>query len=372
MTGSAFRKRAGAARASLKKHQCSVFGTLAVAMLVGGALFSLYRLHHDSSQVAYGGCPAAPAADSTSKVAPSTKGTPRLPAATLKIGQSTNLAFGRSTQPKDLILYFSVVPPLPPNVRHIAVRVDEFRRSDDATLNARTIAATSTPQDNDIQAAATPDGREIRLDICFGRQGNRLGNPGTYNGSVTLTDLRLASEVSVPVTVTMQYVHGTMLLWLVLLAVIPGAWLLWVTKRDLPDDGKAPPVTSQLFRWMWSVGGLIAVVTGCVAAFSVYVATYLKDPTWGSAPYQAISLYGAMFSAFIATAGIAHAGARHIEEKVRAEVAAEQAAATPSAAPPPPPASTAASTAMWSVPRREREGNGGATTSDVDTAPESN
>jgi hypothetical protein len=222
------------------------------------------------------------------------------------------MAFGRATGPKSLILYFSVNPQLPPDVKYLEVRVDSFRRSDDARLNARIFSAKSGDQDDLIQAFAKPDGREIRLEVCFGRQGGRLGNPGTYSGSVTLTDLRLASDVSVPVTVTLQYTHGAVLLWLILLVAVPGTWLLWLTKRpDTNSDESA--LNWDWLTWLKTVGGVIATATGTVAAFSVYVATYLKDPTWGTSPYQLIGLYGAMFSAFVATSGIAHASAQRIQ-----------------------------------------------------------
>jgi hypothetical protein len=286
--------------------------TLAVVILIiVGAVLSLRALHNDHSAVAYGGCAKAPAANQISTPTATGPGAATPPAATLKVGQSTTLAFGRTTQAKHLILYLTLTKALPAGTKNLQVRVDPFRRNDDARLSSSFDSAGPSPTTDDIQATATPSGRELRLDVCFGRQGNHLGNPGTYTGSVAITDPRLASEVSVPMTVTMQYIHGTILLWLVFFALVPGTWLLWITNRKKADD--APVLSRDWWDWFKTTSGLIAAVTGTVAAVSVYIATYLKDPTWGSSPYQAITLYGAMFSAFVATSGIAHAGTARTE-----------------------------------------------------------
>lgn len=304
--------------------------SLVVAALLIAAGWTFYTLRTDRYRKAYGGCAAAPSADAagmTPVAAPSAPAATGLaadqtaatatvgsglPVATLKQDQTTTVAFGRSTRPKSLVVYLALSKPLPADSRQLVVRVDPFRRSDDARLNGRAHGIDAQPDDNAIQAAASPDGRELRLEVCFGRQGNRLGNPGTYNGTVTLTDFRLASEVPIPITVTMQYIHGTVLFWLVFAAVVPGTWLLWVTKREINDSNRGA-FNKEWLSWILSVGGIVATVTGTVAAFSVYAATYLKDPTWGSSALQLISLYGAMFSAFVATSGIAHAGAQRFQ-----------------------------------------------------------
>jgi hypothetical protein len=277
---------------------------LTVLVVTAGLLTWGSTRHHP---VTNGGCPSPPPADRV-PVGRTVASTGPRPSATLRVGQRTRLDFGRAQSAKDLVLYFDVNGDLP-KAHQLAVRVDPFRRDDDARLHQKVSNPTAT--DDDVAASALVRGREVEALVCFGREGDELGDPGLYAGSITLTDPRLSSEVTVPVTVTLQYVHGVILLWLLLPVVVPGVWLLWVTKtaatnRHYAFDGRS------MFSWLRTVGGVVSVTTGVVAAFSVYVGTYLLDDTWGSGPYQVLSLYGAMFSAFVATAGIAHAGAQAI------------------------------------------------------------
>jgi hypothetical protein len=278
---------------------------------IGLGVRTFVDVRNDQRAVSRGGCPtpdqlAAPSNNvsspsSTQLAVASPNGAKSAPSATLKVGQPTSVSFGRSTSTKDLVLLFSLDATFPRDVKQLGVRIDTFRRGDDARLNAE-----------DITATAAPDGRVLKLHVCFGRMGNKLGSPGTYNGSVTIADPMLASDVTIPVTVTMQYIHGAALLWLLFFVVLPASWLLWITKRERTSDYDSA-LSWDWLEWLLSVTGVIAIVTGAVAAISVYVATYLKDPTWGSGAFQATALYGAMFSAFIATAGITHAGAERFQ-----------------------------------------------------------
>jgi hypothetical protein len=262
-----------------------------------GFLFSWATLNsdrHDSNLSADCDPSAAPSASHVENVPiPSPA-----PSATFKAGQVTSVAFGRSTSTKHLVLLLTLTSKVR-GLTSLQARPDPFLRSDDAPLNQQDIFITSTVE-----------GTNALVDVCFDRSGDELGGPGTYIGSVTLTDPHLAAQVTIPMTATMQYVHGGFLLWLVAAAIIPGAWLLWISKTS-PSDRPTFFVGWAWFDWMLEPAGLIAVVTGSVAAFSVYVATYLKNPTWGASAYQSIALYGAMFSAFIATSHIAYAGSSH-------------------------------------------------------------
>jgi hypothetical protein len=219
--------------------------------------------------------------------------------ATFKVGQLTSVAFGQSTGAKHLILLLTLDQALRSPTQPVQVRVDTFRRGDDGRLDPKFILITSSV-----------DGESVLLDVCFDRVGDHLGNPGTYLGSVTVVDPRLAGQVTIPITVTMQYVHEFRLLWLLVWGIIPGSWLLWMSKGR---ESEEPFFLSwRWFDWMLTPSGIIAVTTGSVAAFSVFVATYLKNPTWGASPTQSIALYGSMFSGFVATSHIAHAGAAYL------------------------------------------------------------
>jgi hypothetical protein len=217
-------------------------------------------------------------------------------AAKLLPSQRETVDFGRSMTSRVIILDLSLTVAIP-RTTYFHVRVNPFIRADDAQLR-------DTSQN--LVAMAKSDWKTLLLTVCFRRDGNRntnLGDPGTYVGSVTIDDSRLITPVTVPITVTMQYPNGTFLLWLYVAAILPGAWCLWVI-RDKPR-GADPAFSRKFFDWLFTINGVVAIVAGSVAAFAVYVAVYLRNPTWGSSALQALTLYGAMFSAFVTTAGIA-------------------------------------------------------------------
>jgi hypothetical protein len=216
--------------------------------------------------------------------------------AKLREGQREEVDFGRSSQPKDLVLYLDLsAPTVAPT--YFAIHANQFVRTDDSTL-----------QPQDIIASAQDDGTTLEINLCFlrgdGRTTPLLGDPGTYVGSVTVDDSRLQAPVTIPLIVTMQFINGGLLLWLYAAAVIPAIWSVWVisTRRDRRQGA----FSLDIIRWMLQVRGIVSVVGGGVAAFAVYTATYLRDPTWGSSALQPLALYGAMFSAFVTTAGLAH------------------------------------------------------------------
>jgi hypothetical protein len=214
-------------------------------------------------------------------------------AAKIREGQNEEVDFGRSITARTLTLYLAMSAPAT-GARYFSIHADPFTRTDDATLaNA------------DILTRATSDGNTLIVTVCFIREkaGLSLGDPGSYTGSVTLDDSRLGSAVTIPVTVTMQYVHGMLLIWLYVAAVLPGIWCLWVLKTS--RDGREPAISREIFAWLRTVNGAVSVAAGSIAALSVYIATYLRDPTWGSSTIQPLALYGAMFSAFVTTAGLA-------------------------------------------------------------------
>jgi hypothetical protein len=101
----------------------------------------------------------------------------------------------------------------------------------------------------------------------------------------------------------MQYTNGVFLLWLYFGAVIPGVWYVWVIRER--RDGKEFALSLAFLSWIRTVDGIVAVVAGSVAAFGVYVAVYLRDPTWGSSALQPLTLHGGMYSAFVTTSGLA-------------------------------------------------------------------
>ena len=224
----------------------------------------------------------------------STKGSVDVISAKLQRGQREEVDFGRSLTSRTIILYLNMSA-TPKGPAYFHARPNSFVRADDADLR---------PQD--IAASVREDGRTLILKVCFYRNGIRttnLGDPGSYSGSITIDDSRLSTPVYVPITVTMQYANGVFLLWLYFGAIIPGAWCLWVIKGK--RDGNQGAFSLDFLRWAVTINGLVAIVAGSVAAFAVYIAVYLRDPTWGSSALQPLTLYGGMFSAFVTTSGLA-------------------------------------------------------------------
>jgi hypothetical protein len=214
--------------------------------------------------------------------------------AKLQPHQTESVAFGRSVTTRTITLYFdlSAAPDGPTNFH---VRTNAFVRADDASLCTK-----------DIVATAKDAGRTLILNVTFSRYASSipsLGDPGLYVGSVTIDDSRLGAPVTIPMTVTMQYIDGVFLLWLYFAAILPGAWCVWVIRNKI--DGKTNAFSLEFLKWAIKVDGIVALVSGGVAAFAVYVAVYLRDPTWGSSALQPLTLYGAMFSAFVTTSGLA-------------------------------------------------------------------
>jgi hypothetical protein len=218
----------------------------------------------------------------------------QLVTATLESEQMEEVDFGRSVTSRSVTVYLDLSS-TPSGSAFFHVRINPFVRSDDATLR---------PQN--IVASAERDGTTLLLNVCFNRSGGRntnLGDPGSYAGSVTIDDSRLSSPVSVPITVTMQYPNGVFLLWLYFGTVIPGAWCVWVINAK--RDGTSGALSRDFLKWAKSINGVVAIVAGGVSAFAVYMAVYLRDPTWGSSALQPLTLYGGMFSAFVTTSGLA-------------------------------------------------------------------
>jgi len=236
--------------------------------------------------IAQGGCDPATRAGSPG-AQPGAKG-----ALKLQEGQLTRVDFARSISVKTVRASLDVTGTVAAANTPLFTRVGTFRRTDDGRLNER-----------NITASAVITGRTALLTVCFGRQDNRLGDPGVYNGTITIDDARLSSAVTIPFTVTMQYPHAGVVLWLIVAVLLPGIWVLWVvhTRRE-PD--KSAIALKEFMHWLGSTEGVVSAVTGGIAAIGVFTATYLRDPTWGSSSLQSITLFGAMFTAFVTTAGI--------------------------------------------------------------------
>jgi hypothetical protein len=263
-------------------------GLVLVVVVLGVLVHKTMRSVRPQPLQVAGGCVPQP---KQGQGRPGAEAGPGKVTAKLREGQVTQVDFGRSNSVKRLTINLDLSGDLP-NGSALHVTADTFRRDDDGRLSTERVVPN-----------ATVFGRTVQLVLCLGRADARLGDPGLYRGSVTLDDSRLANSVTVPIAVTMQFVHGAVLWWLFLPIIVPGTWVLWVlrTQRGSEDPALA---FREIWRWIRQVGGVGSVVSGTVAAVGVYIGTYVRDQTWGSSALQPVTLFGAMFSAFITTAGL--------------------------------------------------------------------
>jgi len=259
-----------------------------LATAIGIGAFRTAQSLRPLSEVPQGGCGATPP-PGPATARSQTSGTAAMK---LREGQTTRVAFGRSVSAKVVTVYLDLTGNVATPGTALLTRIDTFRRPDDGQLRTDLIVPK-----------AVVTGRTVILTVCFGRVHDHLGDPGTYTGSITIDDPRLTTAATVPFTVTMQYLHESVLLWLLLLAMLPGTWVLWVVHTSRKPAQRAVD-PREMGRWLMSVEGVVSVAAGGVAATSVFIGTYLRDPTWGSSALQPITLYGAMFSAFVTTAAL--------------------------------------------------------------------
>jgi hypothetical protein len=277
--------------ARMKRYAKHAVWILVFLALVAVVLLSLPDLISMISMVHSRESSLAAPCSSTAKV-PSASSGPTVTARLLG-GQRGEADFGRALVSRTLILDLSLSG-VPRGGLAFRVTQNQFLRSDDASLNP-----------DDIDVNATRVGKVLVLSVCFDRnvKNHPLGDPGSYSGSVTVDDSRLSSPVIVPLTVTLQYANWAFLLWLYFAAAIPGIWCVWVLRSA--RNGREKALSRHFFTWAGTVSGLVALVAGGIAAFAVYTALYLRDPTWGYSGLQPVTLYGAMFSAFVTTSGLA-------------------------------------------------------------------
>jgi hypothetical protein len=175
-------------------------------------------------------------------------------------------------------------------------------RDDGATLNANLFYTQSVLQSG-----------QVLVTICarrHDRANGTLGDPGTYTGTVSVAGVDVV-RADIPIVVTLAYPAWQLILELLVLVLIPAAWYLWVLHDTTESNsGEKVILTWGLVQYGLRRIGFLPLAIGAIAAFSVYTATYLRNDSWGSNVTQVLSLYGAMFTAFIAAASGVHLGAK--------------------------------------------------------------
>jgi hypothetical protein len=220
-------------------------------------------------------------------------------------GQDTTLTFGRALGSKTLTLQYGVgttqngiaTPVL------MAGRYPRLQVADPLGFSS----ADQVPiPGGQVRALAWVQNDRVLLRICVQRESAQQPPPGTYQGTVSIVDSRV-ERVDVPVTVTMSYPSWQWIMELLAGAVLLGTWYSWAL-RDKTSTNSALGWT--FVDWCGSMLGILSIGAGTVAAFGVYTATYLNGTAWGSDVTQYFTLFGAMFSAFLAGAATVHIGAQ--------------------------------------------------------------
>lgn len=217
--------------------------------------------------------------------------------------QATTLQFGRSESVRALDVNYRPAPAsaagqtagagTPPSLTKLLgntplqLDVSQFTRADGATLDHNLVKASATRIADD----------RVRVSLCVDRRdASKLGDPGTYRGTVSIIDPRVA-RTDLPVQIEAADPRWTFPLFLVLLSVVAATWVTWMVKEQKADSARFRP--SEWFIWSGTAIGIISIVAGAAAAAGVYQARYLSSSTWGSAVSDYVALLTAGFVAFM-------------------------------------------------------------------------
>jgi hypothetical protein len=149
--------------------------------------------------------------------------------------------------------------------------------------------------------------KEIGLTVCLDPR-YFSADPGTYVGSVRISG-RAIQPVTVPLTVTLQYVGYQWVVWIIgIVTFFAGTFVVWAAgKKAAAAEAQEEKPLRSIWRDLrelgpWIANNYIGVVGGAIAATSVYLSKYWRSAPWGaSAPEDWFALLGGMFTAYTAT-----------------------------------------------------------------------
>jgi hypothetical protein len=222
----------------------------------------------------------------------------------MRKGQMTTIAFGRDLDTKRLTVPLEVVSgELVDRTNPLMRVIAEFQRAgedDGAQLSPKRIFVTAKGRGSLVRVRVCVE----RGDVVSGSEGEHVPplDPGTYEGSVTFVDRRV-EPFTLPLTIKLAYPRWPNVALLLYGVILAGSFYVWVLRRESTDEVVLSAAGfREFFRWCSKWNGLFAVVGGSAAAITAFGATYLSSPDWGSGVMQALSLIGAMFTAFVTAA----------------------------------------------------------------------
>lgn len=156
-------------------------------------------------------------------------------------------------------------------------------------------------------ARRTKTGLELNLCIDPRKAGGIA--PGTYTGTVQVTDQRLRGR-DVPVNVTRQTTSMSLLGWLgVPLTAILGLLGIWLTERRAAGKSSLGKSAGRAF-WKWvKVNGALGLAGAGAAAYGIWFSQGLKDLSFGDSGTDFVTLLGTMVGAAYGANGLLSRGA---------------------------------------------------------------
>lgn len=160
--------------------------------------------------------------------------------------------------------------------------------------------------DRYVAVAEVTDRKELGLTICVDPTRSDA-DPGTYVGSVRISS-RFIQPVTVPVTVTLQQPGYR---WIVplfgVITLLAGSFTVWAAGKKAQQGASSTPGVESVWKDLrqlpaWMLDNYVGVVAGAIAAISVFVAKYWRNPAWGArAPEDWLALLGSVFTAYTAS-----------------------------------------------------------------------
>lgn len=158
-------------------------------------------------------------------------------------------------------------------------------------------SATRELDEQWISAVATVEQtNRVLLTVRFDRRNARLGDPGSYTGTISIVDPRV-SRVDQQFTVQLAYPWWQFVAAQLVAMLVLAVLYLWLLRGSF---GSGELGLGDLEQWLFSRNAVLSIGVGVGAAVSVWTATYFGNPSWDASFPAVTALLGASFSAFVA------------------------------------------------------------------------
>lgn len=277
-------------------------GWLGILLLLTGFVIVLFALPSYGQDESLQPCPSAAPPTSAPPLEKGTLAVPFIP----EDAAGITMNFWRSRVQQSKPFYLDAAKkPLPHGQKIASLSEGTVFDISKRPLDRQGLDGSIAPEEYVAIAKVTAP-KEVTVTVCA-NPGARHLDAGTYVGSLRIRDPRI-EDVTVPVTVTLQYPSYKWIAALFGVVVfIAGSFFVWASGKKADDKpvwawnpGHADPGLADLPRWL--LHNYVGVVAGTIAAISVFLATYWRNPAWGAkAPEEWFALFGATFTAFTAT-----------------------------------------------------------------------